>query len=95
MVDELVKRYNKIKLDKILEKEDCDYSSYLCDKKYAELYNVHSSYDTLKYLGLIKDNGEKNKDKKCEYEFWRTITVSSSYVNVCFGFILVLLSLLF
>ena len=96
LVDELVKRYNKIKLDKLLEKESCDYGTYyLCDKKYAELKEVYDNYATLRYLNLIKDNGEKNKDKKCEYEFWRTITVSSSYVNVCFGFFFTLLSILF
>ena len=96
LVDDLVKRYNKIKLDKLLDKENCDYSSgLLCDKKYAELYYVYYYYDTLKYLNLIKDNGEKNKDNKCEYEFWRTYTISSSYINVCFGFALALLSLLF
>ena len=96
LVDELVKRYNKIKLDKLLEKEDCDYGSDdLCDKKYAELNAVYNDYDTLRYLKLIKDNGEKNKDKKCEYEFWRTMNVSSSYVNVCFGVVFALLSLLF
>ena len=95
LVNELVKRYNKIKLDKILEKEDCDYgSNNLCDKKYAELNNVYNYYGILKYLNLIKDNGEKNKDKKCEYEFWRS-TISSSYVNVCFGFVFALLGLLF
>ena len=95
LVDELVKRYNKIKLDKILEKEDCDYgTTNLCDKKYAELNNVYNYYGILKYLNLIKDNGEKNKDKKCEYEFWRS-TISSSYVNVYFGFVFALLGLLF
>ena len=96
LVDKLVKRFNKIKLNKLLEKENCDYSSYLlCDKKYAELFYVYYYYDTLKYLNLIKDNGEKNKDKKCEYEFWRTYTISSSYINACFGFTFAFLGLLF
>ena len=95
LVNELVKRYNEIKLDKPLEKEACDYEKYFCDKKYAELKEVYDNYDTLKYLDLINDNGEKNKDKKCEYEFWRTWYVSSSYVNVCFGFIFTLLGFLF
>ena len=92
--DEVVKRYNKIKLDKLLEKENCDYEDYLCDKKYAELESVYENYENLLYYGLIKDNGDKNKDKKCEYEFWRSF-VSSSYVNICFGFFFTLLGLLF
>ena len=94
LVNELVKRYNEIKLNKPLEKEACDYEKYFCDKKYAELKEVYDNYDTLKYIDLIKDNGKKNKNKKCEYEFWKS-TISSSYVNVCFGFIFALLGLLF
>ena len=95
--DDIIERYNKIKLNKLTEKkkEMCDYSAdYLCDKKFAELYFVYSYYDLLLKQQLIKENGEKNKDKKCEYEFWRS-TISSSYVNVCYGFALALLGLLF
>ena len=93
---ELKKRYNKIKLDKVLEKEYCDYGAdkALCDKKFAELWAVYKNYGNLLYHGLIKENGEKNKDKKCEYEFWKS-TISSSYVNACFGFAFALLGLLF
>ena len=95
LLDELVKRYNKIKLNKILEKEDCDYgNNLLCDKKYAELYNVYKNYGYLYSQGLIKENGKKNGDKKCEYEFWRS-TISSSYVSIYFGFVFALLALLF
>ena len=95
LLDELVKRYNKIKLNKILEKEDCDYgNNLLCDKKYAELYNVYNYYGYLYSQGLIKENGKKNGDKKCEYEFWRS-TISSSYVSIYFGFVFALLALLF
>ena len=110
LVSDLVKRYNKIKLDKLLDKENCDYGyedddsdptdysdskfHFLCDKKFAELYSVYTNYMSLLYHSLIKENGEKNKDKKCEYEFWRTVTVSSSYVNVYLGFAFALLGLL-
>ena len=105
LVSDIIKRYNKIKLDKILDKENCDYGyedddsspsfHYLCDKKFAELYSLYSDYTALLYRGFIKENGEKNKDKKCEYEFWRSVTVSSSYVNVYLGFAFALLGLLF
>ena len=97
LLDDIIERYNKIKLNKLTEKkkEMCDYSAeLLCDKKYAELYYVYYYYDLLLKQQLIKENGEKNKDKKCEYEFWRS-TISSSYVNVCYGFALALLGLLF
>ena len=95
VVSDLAKRYGKIKLNKLLDKENCDYSDYLCDKKYAELMSVYSDYGKLLYYGLIKENGEKNKDKKCEYEFWRTVSISSSYIKVCLGFSFALLCLLF
>ena len=93
VISDLVERYNKIKLDKILEKEDCDYEDYYCDKKYAELKKVYENYGPLLYHGIIKENGKK--DKKCEYEFWRTVSVSSSYVNVYLLFAFTLLGLLF
>ena len=93
VISDLVERYNKIKFDKLLEKEDCDYAGYYCDKKFAELFAVYSSYGKLLYHGIIKENGKK--DKKCEYEFWRTVSVSSSYINICLGFAFALLSLLF
>ena len=94
--DDVIERYNKIKINKLTEKkkENCDYGEYLCDKKYAELISVYKDYTLLLEKKLIKDNGEKNKDKKCEYEFWRS-TISSSYVNVYFGFVFALLGLLF
>ena len=92
LISDLVERYNKIKLDKILEKENCDYAP-LCDKKFAELSAVVDDYGPLLYHGIIKENGKK--DKKCEYEFWRTVTVSSSYINICLLFAFTLLSLLF
>ena len=66
---------------------------YYCDKKYAELEEVVSDYGELLYHGIIKENGKK--DKKCEYEFWRTVSVSSSYIKICLGFAFTLLSLLF
>ena len=94
--DDIIERYNKIKLNKLTEKkkESCDYQEYFCDKKFAELYNVNKYYGALLKQSIIKENGEKNKDKKCEYEFWRS-TISSSYVNVCYGFAFALLGLLF
>ena len=94
--DDIIERYNKIKLNKLTEKkkEMCDYKDYLCDKKYAELITVYENYALLLKQGIIKENGEKNKDKKCEYEFMKSM-ISSSYVNVCYGFALALLGLLF
>ena len=94
LVEDVVERYNKIKFDKVYEKEYCDYETFYCDKKYAELYSVLNQYHHLLHQGLIKENGKKNGDNKCEYEFWRS-TISSSYTNVCFGFALALLGLLF
>ena len=96
LIDDIVERYNKIKLNKLTEKkkENCDYQNYLCDKKYAELSFVYEAYDLLLEQSIIKANGEKNKDKKCEYEFVKSL-ISSSYVNVCYGFALALLGLLF
>ena len=94
LVSDLKKRYDKIKLDKILEKEDCDYAYFLCDKKYAELYWKYENYKELLEQGLIKDNGKRNGDKKCEYEFAKSL-ISSSYINYCIGFAFALLSLLF
>ena len=102
LVSDIVKRYDKIKLNKILEKDNCDYESIefdsdtfktLCDKKYAELFSVYKYYGPLLRHGIIKENGKKNK--KCEYEFWRTVSVSSSYVNVYLLFAFTLLGLLF
>ena len=93
LLTDIVKRYNKIKLNKVLEKENCDYDGYLCDKKYAELISVYNDYGKLLHHGIIKENGKK--DKKCEYEFWRTVSVSSSYIKICLGFAFTLLSLLF
>ena len=94
LMSDLKKRYDKIKLDKILEKEGCDYAGYLCDKKYAELYWKYCFYKVLLEEGLIKDNGKRNGDKKCEYEFAKSL-ISSSYINYCIGFAFALLSLLF
>ena len=94
LMSDIKKRYDKIKLDKILEKEDCDYANYLCDKKYCELYMKYNFYQDLLEQGLIKDNGKRNGDKKCEYEFAKSL-MSSLYINYCFGFVFVLLSLLF
>ena len=95
--DDIIKRYGKIKLNKLTEKkkENCAYGGDgLCDQKYSELITVNDAYDLLLEQGLIKENGEKNKDKKCEYEFFKSM-ISSSYVSVCFGFVLALLGLLF
>ena len=97
LIDDLIEIYNKIKLNKLLEKkkEDCDYGIHnLCDKKFAELRAVYENYDILLEQDIIKANGEKNKDKSCEYEFFKSM-ISSSYVSICFGFTLVLLGLLF
>ena len=94
LLGDIIERYNKIKLDKLNDKEEAyDYYSYYGDKKFAELKAVFDDYAYLLNQGLIKENGKKNGDKKCEYEFWKS-TVSSSYINVCLGFALVLLSLL-
>ena len=95
LVSDIKKRYDKIKLDKVLEKENCDYETYYCDKKYGELIEVYNNYETLLNQQLIKDDGKKNGDKKCEYEYWRSVTVSSSYVSVCLGLAFALLGLLF
>ena len=95
LLGDIIKRYNKIKLDKLNDKEEgYDYYNYYGDKKYAELKAVYDNYAYLLNQGLIKENGKKNGDNKCEYEFWKS-TISSSYINVCLGFALALLSLLF
>ena len=94
LIANLIKRYNKVKLNKILENRNCGYSDDLCDKKYSQLNYVNFFYPLLLHQGIIKENGERNKDKKCEYDFWIS-TISSSYINVCFEFVFVLLSLLF
>ena len=95
LLGDLIKRYNKIKLNKLNEKEekDYDYYDYYGDKKFAELKAVYDNYAILLDKGLIKENGKKNGDNKCEYEFWKS-TISSSYINFCLGFALALLSLL-
>ena len=95
LLSDIKKRYDKIKLDKVLEKENCDYETYYCDKKYGELIEVYNNYETLLNQQLIKDDGKKNGDKKCEYEYWRSVTVSSSYVSACLGLAFALLGLLF
>ena len=94
LINKLINRYNKIELNKLLENEYCDYERYLCDKKYAELIRVVIEYDYLLLHDFIKTNGERNKGKKCEYEFWKS-TISSSFINVYFGFTFTLFSLLF
>ena len=96
LLNNLLKRFNKIKLNKILEKENCGYGvDALCDEKFAELFAVLENYDVLLARGLIKENGEKNKSKKCEYNFWKSVTLSSDYANYCFGLAFALLGLLF
>ena len=96
LLGDLIDRYNKIKLDKLNKKEDyayIPYRSYFGDKKYAEKKAVYDNYAYLIDQGLIKSNGKRNGDKKCEYEFWKS-TISSSYVHVYLGFALALLGLL-
>ena len=96
LLEDIRDRYDKIKIDKLNDKEDYNYAyrEYFGDKKFAELYAVYQYYPYLLNQGLIKDDGKRNGDKKCEYEFWKS-TISSSYVNVYLGFILALLGLLF
>ena len=96
LLGDMIDRYNKIKLDKLNKKEDyayIPYSQYFGDKKYAEKKAVYDNYAYLKDQGLIKSDGKRNGDKKCEYEFWKS-TISSSYVHVYLGFALALLGLL-
>ena len=94
LVEKMKKRYDKIKLSKLLKKEiDYDYYSFYGDKKYAELKSVYDNYNLLLDRNFIKENGKKNGDKKCEYEFWKS-TISSSFVNIYIGFILSLLGIL-
>ena len=94
LLGDIIERYNKIKLNKLNEKEEAyDYAGYYGDKKFAELKAVFDNYAPLLDQGLIKANGKKNGDNKCEYEFWKS-TISSSYINACLGFALAVLSLL-
>ena len=100
LISDVVERYNKINLNKLLEKESCDYETQaefgtqlLCDKKYGELKMLYFDYEYLLFHGIIKANGKK--EKKCEYEFWKSVTVSSSYISICLGFAFSLLGLLF
>ena len=95
--DEIIERFGKIKLDKLTDKkkENCDYGiDHFCDQKFTELWTVYENYDYLLKIGLINENGEKSKDKKCEYEFFISMS-SSSYVNIWYGIAFALLGLLF
>ena len=97
LLNKFIERYNKIKLNKLTEKkkENCGYGiDALCDEKFAELSAVMDKYDYLLDQGLIKENGDKVKDKKCEYNFWKSVTLSSGYFNVCLGLAFGLLGLL-
>ena len=94
VLEDIIDRYDKVKIDKLNDKEEVyDYYEAFGDKKLAELWNVYANYEALLDQKLIKDDGKRDGDKKCEYEFWKS-TISSSYVTTCIGFALALLGLL-
>lgn len=95
LLGDIKERYDDIDLEKLLEKEEDSYAyhGFFGDKKYAELYSVYEKYSELLDKGIIEDDGKKNDDNSCGYEFWFS-TISSSNVNVGLGFVFALLGLL-
>lgn len=98
--DNVVGRFNKIKLDKLKKKKYLDYLNKdaehtLGDKKLHQSKVIYEHWNEFIARGLIKDNGKKNGDKKCEYKYWMNYYMSSNLLKSSLVSALVLLTLLF
>ena len=88
-----IEQYDKIDLEKFNEKEIKSFEDYFGDKKYAEYASILENFAELYDQKIIDDEGEMNKDFKCEYNFLLK-QLSSNSIKVCFVFIIGLLGLL-
>ena len=89
---EYISRLNSINIDDVYRDENKYHSVGYGDNKLSQSYQKYHNYDELYSMGFIDNNGNINRDKQAEWEFfWRFN--DSSFINHTYFFCLVFLIL--
>ncbi len=90
--ENVLKRYNELNWKKIRKNKNFIYEG-ITDKKFNEYFTIYSNYESFITQNIINEDGEINKNKKCEYKFlWKYL--SSNRIKVNFTYILLFLLIL-